>query len=581
MGSDGTQDENARDVARVPTKRLVAVWVLVLYGGTFVAWVLLGGGSERFRTVVSDLAFLPVGPAAAVLAWVASRRQELPSRTRRGWRLIALAMLAWGIADTLWCFFEVFLDEAPFPSVADAFYLAFYPLLLRGVALVMPGLVTRKAQVRLVIDALTITAGAALAVWIVAIAPTLGDARPFLEYALNLAYPVGDVLIAFAIAVLLLRRPPAATAAALRVLMIGAVAFVAADLSYAQASLTGSYSGGDLPDALWMIALVLFAVAAHVQVVKAPDGGDVSPPVSSTRISVLPYVAAAAGFALLLAEARDARSRLVAAAIATFVITASVSVRQLLALLDNERLAVDLEEALERSRTALEEVVAEQARAKRFLADAAHQLRTPIAGLQSCSETLLRGVEPETHEQLVHTVGREAARAGRIVNDLVTIARLDRDPRLQPVPTDVWQLCEEEAARLRARAPGLDVAVRRVDDAAPGPPPMLDGTAVREIVSNLLDNAGRHAEGRVDLSVHRSAEIVHVEVRDDGPGLADDRSEAAFDRFVTLDGHGGGGLGLAVAQGYARIHGGELTYADGAFQLTLPADAGRPLLRKG
>ena len=95
---------------------------------------------------------------------------------------------------------------------------------------------------------------------------------------------------------------------------------------------------------------------------------------------------------------------------------------------------------------------------------------------------------------------------------------------------------------------------------------------VSEVLANVLDNARRHASRRIDLVVAAADHTVEIRVVDDGPGLPDPLVERAFERFVSLDGKGGSGLGLPIARGLARAHGGDLTY-EGGFVLRLPVEA--------
>ena len=556
----------------------IAVAAYCAAGAAFVVWVVWGGGSPRQRTVISDAAFLPVGPGAAWFAWRAAHRGDTGRRARKGWTLIALGALSWGIGDALWFVLEVVGDIAPFPSVADVFYLGFYPLIAVGVAFVTPEPLTRGERLRFALDALTLTAVAAPVAWSAAIAPSMGAVESRLAQILTVAYPIGDVVIAFGIATILLRRRATSSASVLRLLLAAALAFVAADLLYARQSAAGTYLGGDAPDALWMVALVLLLVAGYAQSEQAQPGLELPSRTAVGRVSPVPYVAVVAAFALVLLSMPAGGTDLVIAAGAMFLVAVLVSTRQLLALRDNfrlndelQRLAGDLEQALVETRTAQEVARDEQERRRRFLADAAHQLRTPVAGLHASAETLLRGAPPATVEELLLSIGQESARAGRIIAELLALARLDENVPLRRTPTDLVALCEEEAARARAQVVGVAVTVGRSD--AAGPSIAVDSDAVRAILTNLIENASRHAAHSIEVVVERGDASVNVLVRDDGPGLDPALAEDVFERFVSLDGNRGGGLGLAIARGYARAHDGDLRYEDGAFVLSLPCRA--------
>ncbi|MFN2607377.1 MAG: ATP-binding protein [Acidimicrobiales bacterium] len=233
-------------------------------------------------------------------------------------------------------------------------------------------------------------------------------------------------------------------------------------------------------------------------------------------------------------------------------------------------MAATLEATLASLEQALHDARESEAASRRFLADAAHQLRTPLAGIRANAETLLRGSGEEERDELLLNVVRETSRAGRVMAGLLRLARVDSGEVLTFRPCDVAAVCADEVLRCRALSPELEVDVQVA--ATSGRRPRLDADVVREVVANLLDNARRHAGSRVAVVVDEGPETVEVRVTDDGPGLAGAAVERAFERFVSLDGQGGSGLGLPIARGLARAHGGDLLYDDG-FVLRLPAQA--------
>lgn len=236
-------------------------------------------------------------------------------------------------------------------------------------------------------------------------------------------------------------------------------------------------------------------------------------------------------------------------------------------------MAATLSSTLKSLEAALAEARQSEERYRRFTADAAHQLRTPIAGIRASAETLLHSPPRDEQEALLANVVRETRRAGRLMSGLLQMARLDQGQVLDPKKCDVVALCQEEAERAQAVSPELDVAV--VANELPSIRPALDADAVGEILSNLLDNARRHARTRVEVAIGCGGDQLELRVRDDGPGVPPHMTERIFDRFVSADGKGGSGLGLAIGRALARMHGGDLTYDDGAFVLRLPLDARR------
>lgn len=207
-------------------------------------------------------------------------------------------------------------------------------------------------------------------------------------------------------------------------------------------------------------------------------------------------------------------------------------------------------------------------RCRRFLSDAAHQLRSPITGAQASVEAILRGAEPPERDRLFGSLVRETARAGHLIASLLRIAHLDEGQPVLPEPCDLVALATEEVDRAWALAPQLDIVLRA--NAAPDRHPELDARAVREILANLLDNARRYAADRIEVTIAGHGGAVELRVADDGPGLPEGAEDRAFERFASVDPNGGSGLGLAIARGLARANGGDLSWEESTFVLRLP-----------
>jgi two-component system, OmpR family, sensor kinase len=219
---------------------------------------------------------------------------------------------------------------------------------------------------------------------------------------------------------------------------------------------------------------------------------------------------------------------------------------------------------------------ASEARTRRFVADAAHELRTPIAGVQAVAEAAIApSMPPEERERLHLLLLRESRRAGRLVDDLLVLARLDAGLELRREPVDLLELARAEAERAQLVAPDQQVQVRGEPVTVPG-----DASRLAQVLGNLLDNARRHAgPGAVTITVS-GGNPATVVVTDEGPGVLPADRERIFDRLVRLDeargDEGGAGLGLAIARGIARAHGGDLRCVDppsgrgAAFELVLP-----------
>ena len=217
-------------------------------------------------------------------------------------------------------------------------------------------------------------------------------------------------------------------------------------------------------------------------------------------------------------------------------------------------------------RSAVADAHAATQAAQGFLSTAAHQLRTPVTGLVVIAEAAAHERDPARREQLQRRLEESTGRVSRLLGLLLQLARLDQR---QPIPTgriDVRELMEREVEIARAHHPDIEFSLEATSPAAV----RGEDHALGEAFSNILDNAGRHARARVAVQVFESASSVVIDVRDDGAGIPLGMEETVFERFISLDGEGGSGLGLPIARAIAGAHGGSLSYR-GGFRLELPA----------
>lgn len=200
-------------------------------------------------------------------------------------------------------------------------------------------------------------------------------------------------------------------------------------------------------------------------------------------------------------------------------------------------------------------------RQQRFVADAAHELRSPVASIRQHAE--VASVHPETTDvhELAMTIGVEGVRLQALVDDLLLLARLDEGATPASKELDLDDLVLAEAERLRATT----TDEIRTRDVAPGRI-RGDARSLERLVRNLGDNAARHA-ATVAFGLAAQNGHVTLTIDDDGPGIPATDRDRVFERFVRLDegrgrADGGSGLGLAIAREVARAHGGDVTLAD-------------------
>ncbi|HEU0192483.1 MAG TPA: ATP-binding protein, partial [Mycobacterium sp.] len=243
-----------------------------------------------------------------------------------------------------------------------------------------------------------------------------------------------------------------------------------------------------------------------------------------------------------------------------------------------------LEDSEKRAQHAAEGAQRAEAQVRRFLADAAHELRTPIAGIQAAAEQIISNTSQDAAEPAVRRQHRratlllaEARRATRLVTDMLDLSYIDAGLPLELKDTDLVGIIDAQVDRAALLAPQLSID----RSGLPALPVRVDPMRVAQILSNLLDNARRCTPpgGRITVDVGRRNGVGEVTVTDTGPGIPAADRERIFDRLVRLDSargrdHGGAGLGLPIAHALARAHGGDLTclpHDGGAvFRLTIP-----------
>jgi two-component system OmpR family sensor kinase len=250
-----------------------------------------------------------------------------------------------------------------------------------------------------------------------------------------------------------------------------------------------------------------------------------------------------------------------------------------------------LETSEQRAQQAAEAAERAGSATRRFMVDAAHELRTPIAGIQAAAEQLATSLGQDEADSAARRQYRRASlllsdarRAARLVADMLDLSRIDAGLPLDLQDTDLAAVVSAEADRTAVLAPQLTIGRTGLTALTVH----ADPTRIAQILSNLLDNARRHTPpgGRITIDVNRVDDngrpVAEVTVTDTGPGIPDQERDRIFERLVRLDtartrDHGGAGLGLPIARALARAHGGDLVclpHEGGAqFRLTLPADA--------
>jgi diguanylate cyclase (GGDEF)-like protein len=316
-----------------------AAAMLAVYG----LWQVFRWGGREHQALIGDLAFVPVNGAATVLAWRVSRRADLGPRTCRAWLLLSVALALYLLGDLLQLVYEVVLHRRPYPTWADAAYLSFYVVAFCGLISFPSPRRSGAERWRLVIDMGTVLVGGAVVIWYVALGPAVAPGTGFSLFDLvTYAYPIGDLLLLAGSLMVLWRGVPESSVAALQIIAVGMLIFIAADLSYDYITAHSSYLGGDPVDTLYFAALTVLCLAAARQLRSKPTGAITPlPRPAPGRPSFLPYLAIVSSYLLLAIVGLDSVrfDPLGGILLGAVGLTLMVTVRQYIALVDFGRLA--------------------------------------------------------------------------------------------------------------------------------------------------------------------------------------------------------------------------------------------------
>lgn len=213
---------------------------------------------------------------------------------------------------------------------------------------------------------------------------------------------------------------------------------------------------------------------------------------------------------------------------------------------------------------------ATEARLRRFVADASHELRTPVAAVSAYAELFERGanVRPDDLGRVMTGIRAETARMGDLVEDLLLLARLDEGRPLEQDPVELVTVAAQAIDSSRAVGPDWQMRL----DAAHPVEVMGDAARLRQVFDNLLGNVRSHTppETATTVRLFEDGDEAVIEVADNGPGLDPEQAEKVFERFYRVEAsrsreHGGAGLGLAIVAAIVGAHGGTV-HAGSSFE---------------
>ncbi len=359
---------------------------------------------SRFSDLNSPVVDLIASISVFLAAWKTARRSR---RLAIAWGLLGLAGLLYAIGDATWALLELYLQQSPFPSVADAFYLAYFPVFLVGVVLLLQKPASATQSVNDALDLAVILAAAILGFGNFLIGPILQSSvdLPPLDQMILAAYPVGDLLMLGALMLIIYSEPrpiappkygaaPDVRQPAIPVFLLGLgmLTMIVADCIYTYQSFLGTYASGGLLDLGWIVANLLIGMAGMAQWIGMEPGNTISDyepgpgfwDWTARARMYFPYVWLAGAFALLIIGAvTPLPMGFISLALGVGLILALVLVRQVITLSENQKLNLQLKDqavSLESINRELNIEMAERVRIQEKLAfDVLHDQITGLA----------------------------------------------------------------------------------------------------------------------------------------------------------------------------------------------------------
>lgn len=239
-----------------------------------------------------------------------------------------------------------------------------------------------------------------------------------------------------------------------------------------------------------------------------------------------------------------------------------------------------IQQAMASSESSAEQARMSEERMRRFITDASHELRTPLTTIRGFAELYRQGAARDV-EMLISRIESESRRMGLLVEDLLTLARLDVQRPLEQHRVDLLSLAADAVHDAQAISPKRPINLEILD--GPGIPEVVgDEARLRQVLGNLMANALQHTpdSARVTVRVGTVEDTAVLEVADEGPGMTADDAHRVFERFYRADSSrarasGGTGLGLSIVDSLVHAHGGRVvvTTSPGhgcCFRVSLP-----------
>jgi len=223
---------------------------------------------EYSRIFISDI----VSPlfdliAMSALIFAAKQSNRISKRLAFGWSMLAVALFSFALGDIFWAFIELYLKETPFPSIADGPYLLFYPLFMAGILILPSKLLSSTEWIKRTLDLSIVLIAATLGLWIFLIGPIVGTELTALslEIVLTAAYPVGDLILFFAVLIIIYDRSKTINPGPILLLASGLIVMIVTDIIFSYQSSLGTYLSGGVLDLGWIVTNILITFSGIYQ----------------------------------------------------------------------------------------------------------------------------------------------------------------------------------------------------------------------------------------------------------------------------------------------------------------------------
>ena len=544
--------------------------------------------------LVDDTIFIITNGLAAACLLYAARRSG--GRSSSAWMVLAVAQIANTLGEALWTVIEVGLHQNPFPSLADAGFLIFYPLMFYPLfavgAFLQPDVpLTSRERLKILLDAGIVIIAAISIFWVFLIAPVIVSNEAInLRLALSVAYPVMDLVLFVALMEVLSRKLRSPGEGPLFFLVLSIAVTIITDVIFSIQIRDGIYVSGSLLDTGWLVSHMLLGLAGVLQASSSPIDHSTALSVFHNRRTIwapyLPYLGIGAA-AILLVWGYDHSLHvpfsILAGSICVFV--GLMAIRQKITLDDNNQLLTttlaeielrkQAEASLQKAHDELDlrvkertaELESRNAEMERFVYTVSHELRTPLISVGGIVGFLKKDLENEDAQRIetdLRLIGDALTRMDQLLGETLELSRIGRivnPPEDVSFDEIVSEALDQTGASIKAR--GVNVSV------ADGLPLVrVDKMRIVEVLVNLIENSvkymGDQPHPRIEIGYRSDEGQTIFFVRDNGIGIDPSQHDKVFELFYKVDNKTEGtGAGLAIIKRIIEVHGGKIWIESG------------------